>query len=84
MMIEFGTPNLWIMSVKNCIAYSDLILAMGRASIHLLNLSIATNKWVKPPGAFYNGPMRCSPHTAKGHVMGMVCRTCAARCVFRA
>src|SRR6185295_9612705 len=38
-MIEFGTPNLWTMSVKNCTACSDLILAMGQASIHLENLS---------------------------------------------
>ena len=45
-MIEFGTPNLKTMSVKNRIACSDLILAMGQASIHLENLSIATNKWV--------------------------------------
>ena len=73
-MIEFGTPNLWIMSVKNCTAYLDLIFAMGRASIHLENMSIATNKWVKPPGAFCSGPTRSNPHTAKGHVMGMVCR----------
>jgi hypothetical protein len=39
------------------------------------NLSIATNKWVKPPGAFRKGPTMSSPHTAKGHVMEMVCRT---------
>jgi hypothetical protein len=41
----------------------------------LENLSIATNKWVKPPVAFRKGPTMSSPHTAKGHVMGMVCRT---------
>jgi hypothetical protein len=41
----------------------------------LENLSIATNKWVKPPGAFLRGPTMSSPHTANGHVMGMVCRT---------
>ena len=42
-MIEFGTPNLKTMSVKNNTACSDLILPMGRASIHLENLSIATS-----------------------------------------
>jgi hypothetical protein len=26
-------------------------------SIHLVNLSIATNTWVKPPGAVVNGPI---------------------------
>ena len=44
-MIEFGTTNLKTMSVKNWTACSDLILPMGRASIHLENLSIPTNKW---------------------------------------
>ena len=84
MMIEFGTPNLKTMPMKNRTACSDLILPMGRASIHLENLSIATNKWVKHPGAFFSGPTRSSPHTANGHVMGMVCRAWAGRCVFRA
>ena len=83
-MIEFETPNLKMMSVKNRTVCSDLILPMGRVSIHLENLSIATSKWVKPPSAFYSRPMRSSPHTAKGHVMGRVCRTCAGRCIFRA
>ena len=54
------------MSVKNCTAYSDLILVMGQASIHLENLSIATSKWVKPPGAFCSGPTMSSPHMANG------------------
>ena len=74
MMIEFGTPNLKTMSVKNRTACSDLILPMGRASIHLENLSTATSKWVKPPDAFCNGPTRSNPHTEKGHVMAMVYR----------
>ena len=73
-MIEFGTPNLKIMSVKNNTACSDLILPMGRTSIHLENLSIITSKWVKPPGTFCNGPKRSGPHTVKGHAIGMVCR----------
>src|SRR6185437_15793287 len=73
-MIEFGTPNLKTMSLKNRAACSDLKLPMGRASIHLENLSTATSKWVKPLGAFFSGPTRSSPHTANGQVMGMVCR----------
>jgi hypothetical protein len=74
-MMEFGTPKRWTMSVKNVIACSALRFVMGRTSTHLENLSIATNKWVKPPSAFRKGPTMSSPHTAKGHVMGMVCRT---------
>jgi hypothetical protein len=37
-------------------------------------LSIATNKCVKPPGAFHKGPTRTIPHIANNHVMGMVWR----------
>jgi hypothetical protein len=62
------------MSVKNNTACSDLRLLMGWTSINFKNLSIARNKWVKPPGAFHKGLTRSSPHTAKGHVMGMVWR----------
>ena len=47
-MIEFGTPNLKTMSVKNRTTCSDLILPTGQASVHLENLSTATSKWVKP------------------------------------
>ena len=49
-MMEFRTLNRWMMSVKNNTAYSDLITVIGRASIHFMNLSIATSKCVKPPG----------------------------------
>jgi hypothetical protein len=73
-MMEFGTPKRWTMSVKNVIACSALRFVMGHTSTHLENLSIATNKRVKPPGAFRRGPTMSSPHTANGHVMGMVCR----------
>jgi hypothetical protein len=42
--------------------------------IHLENLSIATSRCVKPPGAFCKGPTRSRPHTANGQVMGIVCK----------
>jgi hypothetical protein len=71
-MIEFGTPNRWMMLVKNATACSDLMLFRGRTSIHLENLSIATSRCVKPPGAFCKGPTRSRPHTANGQVMGIV------------
>jgi hypothetical protein len=32
-------------------------LVIGLYSINLVNLSIATNVWVKPPGAIVNGPI---------------------------
>jgi hypothetical protein len=48
------------------------ILARGFTSIHLVNLSTATSRWVKPPGIFLKGPRRSRPHTANDHVMGIV------------
>jgi hypothetical protein len=47
------------------------------ASIHLVNLSTATNRCVKPPGAVLNGPTMSRPQTANGQVSGMVLRTAA-------
>ena len=44
LMMELGTPNRWIMSMKKSTVCSALILVMGRTSIHLENLSIATSK----------------------------------------
>jgi hypothetical protein len=63
-MMEFGTPKRWMMFLKNATAYSDLMLVKGRTSIHLENLSMATNRCEKPLGAFCNGLTRSRPHTA--------------------
>jgi hypothetical protein len=60
-MMEFGTPKRWMMLVKNATACSDLMLVRGRTSIHLENLSMATIRCVKPPGAFCKGPTRSDP-----------------------
>jgi hypothetical protein len=49
--MEFGTPNRWMMSVKKDTAYSAPRFVIGRASIHLENLSMATCRWLYPPGA---------------------------------
>ena len=72
MMMEFGTPKRWMMSRKNSTACSDLIVEIGRALIHFVNLSTVTSKWVKPTGTFLRGPTRSSPQTTKGHVMGII------------
>ena len=45
-MMEFGTPKRWTLSRKNSTAYSDLIAEIGWASIHFVNLSTVTSKWV--------------------------------------
>jgi hypothetical protein len=41
-MMEFGTPNRWMMSVKNDMACFALRFVIVRASIHLENLSKVT------------------------------------------
>jgi hypothetical protein len=63
-----------MMSVKNNAACSDLTLVMGRASIHLENVSTAMSRWVKPLVVLFRDPTKLSPQMANGHVMGMVCR----------
>jgi hypothetical protein len=45
----------------------------GLALIHLVNLSMATNRWSKFPGVFGSFPTKSSPRMAKGHVIGIVC-----------
>jgi hypothetical protein len=69
-----GNPKVVDDVGKKSTTCSDLMLVIGRASIHLENLSMATSKWVKPPVILFKGPTRSSPQTANGQVMGMVCR----------
>ena len=45
-MMEFGTPKRWMIPRKNSTACSELIMGIGRASIHFVNLSTLTSKWV--------------------------------------
>jgi hypothetical protein len=73
-MMEFGTPKRWMIFVKNATACSDPMLVKGQTSIHLENLSMATSRYLKPPGAFCKGPTRSRPHTANVQEMGIVCR----------
>src|SRR3954470_9448490 len=70
--ILFGTPYLTIISIMNLTVVGPSSFLIGLASIHLVNLSTATNKSVMPPLAVFNGPTMSNPHTANGHVIGMV------------
>src|SRR5437868_15001664 len=45
-MILLGTPNLTTMSWKNSLALAVVIVTTGLASIHLVNLSMATKRCV--------------------------------------
>jgi hypothetical protein len=46
-----GTPNLYMMLCRNLTAASWVIFTAGMTSIHLVNVSILTNKYLKLPGA---------------------------------
>jgi hypothetical protein len=56
-MMVFGKPKRCRMSKTKSMTLSGVSLVIGLYSIHLVNLSIATNVWVKPPGAVVNGPI---------------------------
>ena len=71
-IILCGYPNLLITSSTNLLAVAPSQFVTGLASIHLVNLSIITKRWVYPEGAFLKGPTISSPQTAKGHVIGIV------------
>jgi hypothetical protein len=49
-------------------------VAIGLYSIHLVNLSIATNTCVKPPSAVVKGPIMSRPQLGNDHEGGMVMR----------
>jgi hypothetical protein len=51
------------------------------ASIHLVNLSTATRRCVKPPGDVFNGPTMSRPQMANGQLRGMVLRAAAEVCI---
>src|SRR3954468_22801784 len=71
-MMLFGTPYLTVVSAMNLTAVGPSSFLIGLASIHLVNLSTATNRCVMPPLAVLNGPTMSRPHTTNGHVIGMV------------
>src|SRR3954462_11260605 len=71
-MMLCGNPYLVAMSTMNLTAVGPSSFLIGLASIHLVNLSTATSRCVMPPLAVLNGPTISSPHTANGHVIGIV------------
>src|SRR4051812_22222354 len=71
-MMLLGTPYLHTMSATKRTAVGPSIFLIGRASIHLMNLSTATKICVMPLCALLNGPTISKPHTAKGHAIGIV------------
>src|SRR4051812_48007645 len=71
-MMQFGTPYLLMMSATNRTVVVPSSFLIGRASIHLVNLSMATRRCVMPRRAVLNGPTISRSQTAKGHAIGIV------------
>jgi len=70
-----GTLNLQIMFCqKNFFIVSEVIVASGLASIHLVKYSIATTTNLFPYEGG-RGPTRSMPHICNGQVGGMSCTT---------
>src|SRR3954467_4533514 len=71
-MMLLGTPYRHTKSATKRTAVGLSSFLIGRASIHLVNLSTATRRCVIPLLALLNGPAMSSPHTANGHAIGIV------------
>jgi hypothetical protein len=64
-------PNLYIMLLRNLTTASYVMFTTGVASIHLVNVSMPTNKNLKPLGALGRIPTMSTPHAAKGQERSM-------------
>jgi hypothetical protein len=73
-MMVLGKLKQCKMSQMKVTTRSAESIAIGLYSIHLINLSMATNTCVKPPGAVVMGPIMSRPQHANGHEGGMVMR----------
>src|SRR3954466_16055336 len=72
-MMLCGTPNRKMIDLMKLTAMRVVELVIGIASIHLVNLSTATRRYVLPPFVdFLSGPTMLRPHVAKGHDSGIV------------
>jgi hypothetical protein len=83
-IMYFGTPNLYMITLMNSTALATVIEAAGFTSIHFMNLSTSTKMYVNPPLAFLNRPTRSMPHVEKGQVIGMVYNWWDITCFYQA
>src|SRR3954471_4065752 len=80
-MMLCGTPNLKLIDLMKLTAVRVVELVIGTASIHLVNLSTATSRCVRPPFEdFLSGPTMSSPQVANGQDNGMVLSSDACAC----
>jgi hypothetical protein len=84
-MTLFGTPNLYMMLLRNLTAASCVMFATGVASIYLVNVSIQTNKNLNPPGALGRMPTMSTSYITKGQERSMGRRgfTCFIVCFWK-
>jgi hypothetical protein len=64
-MTLFGTLNLYLILLRNLTAAYCVIFTTGVASIHLVNVSMPTNKNLNPPGALGRMSMMSTPISQK-------------------
>jgi hypothetical protein len=72
MIMLFGTPNMYMISLINSTALAVVMEAAGFALTHFVNLSTTTKMCLNPSFSFLKGPTISSPHVEKDQVMGMV------------
>jgi hypothetical protein len=73
-MIWLGTPNPQTIDLRKATTAHWVILTIGVASGHFVNLSMATKRKRYPPMALGNGPKISTPHTTNGQEGGIICR----------
>src|SRR3954467_15150678 len=80
-MMLCGTTNLKMIDLMKLTVVRVVELVMGTALIHLVNLSTATSRRVRPPFEdFLSGPTMSSPQVANGQDSGMVLSSDAGAC----
>jgi hypothetical protein len=66
MRIHLGTSNLYMMLYRNLTIASCMMFSTSITSIHLVKVSIATNKNLNPPDALDKTPTMSISHISKG------------------
>lgn len=71
-MIVLNMLNQLKIFWMNLTVFADIILAIGFALIHFVNLSMPT-RYVTPPLANLKGPTMSRHHVENDHMMDIVC-----------
>jgi hypothetical protein len=63
---RLGTPNLYMMLYRNLTVAFCMMFSTSITSIHLVKVSITTNKNLNPPDALDKTPTMSISHITKG------------------